>query len=332
MKLLLTGGAGFIGSHMALYLKERGHEVVVFDNLSHGHSDAVLDGTLVAGDLSDTATLDAVFRQNKFDGVVHFASYIEVGESVNNPLKYYENNVGNTLNLLKAMQAHGVRRFIFSSSAAVYGEPQYVPIDEKHAKAPLNPYGRSKWMVEQFLEDFDHAYGLASIALRYFNAAGADPAGRLGERHDPESHLIPLVLKVAAGVLPSIKIFGQDYDTHDGTCIRDYIHVNDLCEAHLLALQNLMDGGTSDAFNLGNGNGFSVQEVIDTARKVTGREIPAIVAPRRQGDPARLIADSTRAIKELGWHPRFAALEQIIGDAWNWESRKLLSSIKKKIA
>ena len=321
MNLLITGGAGYIGSHMTQYLLELGHEVTVFDNLSHGYREAVLGGRLIVGDLKDEATLDALFKQNKFDGVMHFASYIEVGESVMNPQKYYENNVSNTLNLLRAMHAHQVRRFIFSSSAAVYGEPEYVPIDEQHPKAPLNPYGRSKWMVEQFLEDFDRAHELRSISLRYFNAAGADPQGRLGERHVPESHLIPLVLKAAMGVLPSIKIFGRDYDTPDGTCIRDYIHVRDLCDAHLLALQNLMEGGKSDVFNLGNGNGFSVQEVIDMARKVTGKKISAVDAPRRPGDPARLIADSTRAMDKLRWQPKFASLEQIIGDAWRWETR-----------
>lgn len=321
MNLLITGGAGYIGSHMTKYLLELGHEVTVFDNLSHGYRDAILGGNLIVGDLQDEATLDALFKQNKFDGVMHFASFIEVGESVMNPQKYYENNVNNTLNLLKAMRSHQVRRFIFSSSAAVYGEPDYVPIDEKHPKAPLNPYGRSKWMVEQFLEDFDRAYQLRSISLRYFNAAGADPEGRLGERHEPESHLIPLVLKAATGTLPSIKIFGRDYDTPDGTCIRDYIHVRDLCDAHLLALNNLMAGGKSDVFNLGNGNGFSVQEVIDTARKVTGKNIVSEDAPRRPGDPARLIADSARAIRELHWRPKFANLEQIIADAWRWESR-----------
>ncbi len=322
MNLLITGGAGYIGSHMSQYLLELGHKVTVFDNLSHGNRDAVLGGTLIVGDLNDVTALNKLFGQSTFDGVMHFASYIEVGESVSNPQKYYENNVGNTLNLLKVMHAHHVHRFIFSSSAAVYGEPEYVPIDEAHPKAPLNPYGRSKWMVEQFLEDFDQAYGLRSISLRYFNAAGADPEGRLGERHQPESHLIPLVLKAATGVLPSIKIFGRDYDTPDGTCIRDYIHVRDLCDAHLLALQNLMEGGKSNVFNLGNGNGFSVQEVIDTARKVTGKRITAEDAPRRQGDPARLIADSTRAINELHWQPKFADLEQIIGDAWRWEHKR----------
>ena len=321
MNLLITGGAGYIGSHMTQYLLKLGHEVTVFDNLSHGYRDAVPAGRLIVGDLQDGATLDALFKQGRFDGVMHFASFIEVGESVLNPQKYYENNVSNTLNLLKVMHVHQVQRFIFSSSAAVYGEPEYVPIDEQHPKAPLNPYGRSKWIVEQCLEDFDRAHQLRSISLRYFNAAGADPEGRLGERHEPESHLIPLVLKAATGALPSIKIFGRDYDTPDGTCIRDYIHVRDLCDAHLLALQNLMEGGKSDVFNLGNGNGFSVQEVIDTARKVTGKEISAVDAPRRPGDPARLIADSTRAFNELHWQPKFASLEQIIGDAWRWETR-----------
>lgn len=322
MNLLVTGGAGYIGSHMTLYLLDLGHQVTVFDNLSHGYRDAVSGAKLVVGDLQDRGLLDTLFKANEFDGVMHFASFIEVAESIVNPQKYYGNNVSNTLNLLEAMNRHKVRRLIFSSSAAVYGEPEYVPIDEKHPKSPLNPYGRSKWMVEQFLHDFDRACQLRSISLRYFNAAGADTKGKLGERHQPESHLIPLVLKTAAGTLPSIKVFGRDYETPDGTCIRDYIHVQDLCEAHLLALNSLMAGGPSDVFNLGNGNGFSVQQVIDTARTVTGQEIVTIDAPRRPGDPARLIADSTRAIKELGWRPKFADLKRIIADAWRWETGK----------
>lgn len=323
MKLLITGGAGYIGSHMSQYLHELGHEVTIFDNLSQGYRDAVLGATLVVGDLSDVRTLTDLFTLHAFDGVMHFASSIEVGESTKNPQKYYENNVNNTLTLLKVMRAHEVHRFIFSSSAAVYGEPQYVPIDEAHPKNPLNPYGQSKWIVEQFLQNFDHEYGLRSISLRYFNAAGADPSGRLGERHHPETHLIPLVLKAASGALPSIKIFGRDYDTPDGTCIRDYIHVTDLCDAHLLALQNLMDGGKSDVFNLGNGNGFSVQEVVDMAHAVTGKIITAKDVARRAGDPARLIADSSRAISELKWRPKHSDLSKIINDAWHWETRPL---------
>jgi len=242
-----------------------------------------------------------------------------VGESVIQPARYYENNVTNTLNLLNAMIEHQVKRFIFSSTAAVYGEPQYLPIDEAHHKLPINPYGRTKWMVEQILEDYDRAYGLKSIALRYFNAAGADPDGELGERHEPETHLIPLVLRAASGRSPHICVYGRDYDTPDGTCIRDYIHVTDLCEAHWLALNKLLNDGNSAAYNLGNGQGFSVQEVIDVARKVTGRGIAVKDGARRDGDPARLVADSTSARMSLGWQPARFELTNIIEDAWKWE-------------
>ena len=318
MKLLVVGGAGYIGSHMVKLLHESGHQVTVLDNLSQGYRDAVLGAELVVGDLNDVAMLKTVFQAARFDGVMHFASFIQVGESVRKPHKYYENNVNNTLNLLNVMREHDVKRFIFSSSAAIYGEPQYVPIDEAHPKVPLNPYGRSKWMVEQILEDYSRAYQIQSVSLRYFNAAGADPAGQLGERHEPETHLIPLVLRAVGG--SPVQVFGRDYDTPDGTCLRDYIHVQDLCDAHLLALQYLLDGGDTGAFNLGNGDGYSVQEVIDTARSVTGKAILTQDAPRRPGDPARLVADATRAKKELGWRPRYAELKKIIGDAWRWEN------------
>ncbi|MGI9305440.1 MAG: UDP-glucose 4-epimerase GalE, partial [Gammaproteobacteria bacterium] len=235
--------------------------------------------------------------------------------------KYYRNNVVTTQILLDAMLRHGVRVFIFSSTAAIFGEPQYTPMDEAHPKNPINPYGRSKWMVEQILEDYDRAYGLKAAALRYFNAAGADPAGRLGERHDPETHLIPLVLQAASGKRESITIFGVDYDTPDGTCVRDYVHVNDLCDAHLQALERLLDGGGSARYNLGNGAGFSVRQVIDAAAKVVGHEIPVVQGERRAGDPARLVADSTRCKSELQWRPRYADLETIISHAWRWEQR-----------
>ena len=252
---------------------------------------------------------------------MHFASFIQVGESVREPAKYYANNVTNTLNLLDAMLAQGVTKFIFSSSAAVYGEPISVPIDEQHPKQPLNPYGRTKWIIEQVLQDYDRAYGLRSISLRYFNAAGADPDGKLGERHEPETHLIPLVLQAASGRRKNIQVFGRDYDTPDGTCIRDYVHVTDLCAAHLLALNRLLDGETSAAYNLGNGNGFSVQQVIDAAHRVTGRDIPVEYAPRREGDPARLVADSTAARRALGWNPQLAELDTLIRHAWQWECK-----------
>jgi UDP-glucose 4-epimerase len=316
-----VGGAGYIGSHMVKHLLRQGCHVVTYDNLSTGYRDAVLGGEFVLGDLADKAALETLFSTHRFDGVMHFASYMQVGESVIQPARYYENNVTNTLNLLNAMVQHNVERFIFSSSAAVYGEPQYVPIDEAHPKVPINPYGRSKWMVEQILEDYDRAYGLKSIALRYFNAAGADPDGQLGERHDPETHLIPLVLQAASGRRPHISVYGSDYDTPDGTCIRDYIHVADLCEAHWLALQKLLSGSDSGAYNLGNGQGFSVQQVIDTAQAVTGRAIKIANAPRREGDPARLVADSTSARIALNWQPARFALKMIIEDAWRWEEK-----------
>jgi UDP-glucose 4-epimerase len=295
--------------------------VTKLDNLSAGYRDAVLCGELVQGDMADKALLNLVFAKGQFDAVMHFASFIQVGESVVQPAKYYANNVVNTLQLLDVMLAHGVKQFIFSSTAATFGEPQYVPIDEAHPQHPINPYGRSKLMVEQALADYDTAYGLKSVCLRYFNAAGADPEGQLGERHEPETHLVPLVLQAASGRRAHILVFGRHYDTPDGTCIRDYIHIVDLCEAHWLALQHLAQGGASEAFNLGNGQGFSVQEVIDTARQVTGRAIAVQEGPRRAGDPARLVADATRARQVLGWQPQFADLATIIAHAWQWETR-----------
>jgi UDP-glucose 4-epimerase len=321
MKVLVVGGAGYIGSHMVKMLLSKGHDVVTFDNLSGGYRDAVLGGEFVLGDLADQAAVDAVFTKYKPQAVMHFASFIQVGESVRRPDMYYRNNFSNTLNLLDAMVAHGVKYFIFSSTAAVFGEPDYVPIDEVHPNRPVNPYGRSKWMVEQILADYDHAFGLKSVCLRYFNAAGADPEGQLGERHDPETHLVPLILQAASGRRSEIHVFGRNYDTPDGTCIRDYIHIVDLCSAHLLALRYLADGGTSERFNLGNGEGFSVQQVIDTVEKVTGRKVKVLDGPRRDGDPARLVADSTRARSQLGWEPVFADLESIVQHAWAWERR-----------
>ncbi len=320
-KILVVGGAGYIGSHMVKMLLSSGYEVVTFDNLENGFRDAVLGGEFVHADLADREALAEVFSTHDFSAVMHFASHIQVGESMQNPGKYYQNNVANTLNLLDAMVAAGVDAFIFSSTAAIFGEPEYIPIDEKHPKNPINPYGLSKWMIEQILMDFDKAHGLKSCCLRYFNAAGADPEGELGERHDPETHLIPLVLQAASGRREHITVFGKDYDTPDGTCIRDYIHITDLCQAHLLALEKLMAGADSMAYNLGNGQGFSVQEVIDAARKVTGRQIPVIESERREGDPARLVADATMARQQLGWQPQYAELETIIEHAWHWEQR-----------
>ena len=320
MTVLVVGGAGYIGSHMVAYLLGKGHQVVTLDNLSTGFREAVSGGVFVLGDLSDRPLLDRTFREHAIEGVMHFASSIQVGESVENPALYYRNNIANTLNLLDAMIAHDVRHFIFSSSAAVFGEPEEVPIPESHPKLPVNPYGRTKWMVEQILADYDRAYDLKSVCLRYFNAAGADPSGRIGERHEPETHLIPLVLQAASGRRKQISVYGRDYDTPDGTCIRDYVHVTDLCQAHFSAMQIIAaEGGQSAAYNLGNGLGFSVQEVIDTAAQVTGREIRVTDAPRRPGDPARLVADSRAAREALNWNPQYASLETIIEHAWAWE-------------
>jgi UDP-glucose 4-epimerase len=321
MKFLVVGGAGYIGSHMVKMLGQRGCSVTTLDDLSSGHRDAVLCGDFVQSDMADRSVLDAVLSRG-FDAVMHFASFIQVGESVQQPAKYYQNNVVNTLGLLDAMRAYGVSRFIFSSTAATFGEPKYSPIDEQHPQQPINPYGRTKLMVEQALADYDRAYGLKSVCLRYFNAAGADPEGQLGERHEPETHLIPLVLQAASGRRPHIGVFGRDYDTPDGTCIRDYIHIEDLCSAHWLALQSLMGGAGSQAYNLGNGHGFSVQEVIDTAERVTGRKVPVVNEPRRAGDPARLVADASLVRHQLGWRPKFADLDTIVAHAWAWETRK----------
>jgi UDP-glucose 4-epimerase len=320
-RILVVGGAGYIGSNMVKMLGEFGCAVTTLDDLSSGHRDAVLTGDFVQGNFGDRAVLDVVVARG-FDAVMHFASFIQVAESVQHPDKYYQNNFVNTLNLLDAMREHGIKRFIFSSTAATFGEPRYTPIDERHSQQPINPYGRTKLMVEQLLADYDKAYGMKSVCLRYFNAAGADPEGQLGERHDPETHLIPLVLQAASGRRPYISVFGRDYDTPDGTCIRDYVHIQDLCSAHWLALQSLMRGADSKAYNLGNGNGFSVQEVIDTAERVTGRKIPVVDGPRRDGDPARLVADSRLAREKLGWQPQHADLVTIIEHAWKWETRR----------
>jgi UDP-glucose 4-epimerase len=324
--ILVVGGAGYIGSHMVKRLAGAGFEPVVLDNLSGGQRWAVRAGRLVVSDMGDAGALDALMHAFPFEAVMHFASYIQVGESVEQPAKYYQNNVGNTIRLLDAMVRHRIGKFIFSSSAAIFGEPQYVPIDENHPKAPINPYGRSKWMVEQILADFDAAYGLRSSCLRYFNAAGADPDGELGECHVPETHLIPLVLQVASGRRAAITIYGKDYPTPDGTCIRDYIHVNDLCDAHLLALQALLNDGPSTRYNLGNGAGYSILEVIAAAERVTGTPIARQYGPRRAGDPPSLVADSALAKAQLGWRPQFAAIDTIIHHAWRWEQKHFLGT------
>ena len=319
MKILVVGGAGYIGSHMVKMLSKAGHHVVTLDNLSTGYRDAVKYGEFVEGDIADSYILDQVFSSTTFDGVMHFASYIEVGESVVNPGKYFRNNFSNTLNLLDAMVRHAVKHFIFSSTAAIFGEPEYVPIDESHPKKPINPYGLSKLMVEQALESYEIAHGLQSVCLRYFNAAGADIDGELGERHVPETHLIPLILQAASGRRESISVFGNDYPTTDGSCVRDYIHIVDLCSAHLLALTKLVKGSGSKRYNLGNGNGFSVIQVIDVVKQVSAKNFKIVEADRRAGDPATLVADSALAQSELGWTPIYDDLAVIVEHAWKWE-------------
>jgi UDP-glucose 4-epimerase len=323
MKILVVGGAGYIGSHMVKQLAQSGNDVLTLDNLSYGYRDAVKYGEFIEGDLGDRIVLDSIFKAGDIDAVMHFAGFIQVGESVIKPAMYYHNNVVNTFTLLDAMLHHEVKNFIFSSTAAIFGEPDYTPIDEKHNKQPINPYGHSKLMIEQVLEDYDTAYGLRSTCLRYFNAAGADPDGELGERHVPETHLIPLILQAASGRRQDIKVFGDDYPTDDGTCIRDYIHINDLCEAHSLALQQMIKRDQSARYNLGNGTGFSVKQVIDIAREVSGKDFKVTTEPRRAGDPAVLVADATLAKKELNWQPKFAELKDIVQTAWRWETEFL---------
>ncbi len=321
MNILVVGGAGYIGSHMVKRLLQDGHEVIVVDNLSTGYQDAVLAKSFYQVDIANQFEITQVFNDHAIDAVFHFASYIQVGESVTAPAKYYENNVSATLTLLKAMVEADVKKFVFSSTAAVFGNPEYSPIDEAHPKHPINPYGHSKLMVEQILQDFDRAYGLKSVCLRYFNAAGADPEGLLGERHEPETHLIPLVLQAASGRRDAISVFGQDYETHDGTCVRDYIHIVDLAEAHLKAVDYLNAGNPSRAFNLGNGNGFSVKEIIQAAEEVTGKKIPVKFSERREGDPATLVADASAAKEILGWKPQCSDVKTIIEHAWAWEQK-----------
>ena len=318
MDILLCGGAGYIGSHMLKWLALRGYRVTGLDNLSTGHREAVQWGELVEADLLDPASLERVFAGRRFDAVMHFCARSLVGESVAQPYDYYANNVSGTLNLLQAMQRHGVAKLVFSSTAAVFGNPVSARIDEVHPKAPINPYGASKLMVERMLQDAASAYGLRSVALRYFNAAGASPEGDIGESHQPETHLIPNALRAALGTGPALKLFGDDYPTPDGTCVRDYVHVDDLAQAHERALAYMQAHEGAHAFNLGNGQGFSVREVIEAASRVAGRAVPFEVAPRRDGDPATLVASSERARAELGWSPAHASLDEIIGTAWRW--------------
>lgn len=323
--ILVTGGAGYIGSHAVLALKEKGYDVVILDNLVYGHRDVVennLKVELIVGDTNDRALLDQVFNTREIAAVMHFAAYAYVGESVENPAKYYHNNVVGTLTLVEAMEKAGIDKFVFSSTCATYGVPETVPIPETHPQTPINPYGASKLMVERILKDFDTAYNFKSVIFRYFNAAGADPEGRTGEDHNPETHLIPLILLTALGKRNAIKILGTDYPTRDGTCIRDYIHVTDLAQAHVLGLEYLLNGGDSEIFNLGNGNGFTVREMIATAKEVTGKDFPVEEAARRPGDPPMLVGSGEKAQKVLGWQPEYADLSQIVRHAWQWHQNR----------
>ncbi|GLI04994.1 UDP-glucose 4-epimerase GalE [Paenibacillus tyrfis] len=318
MAIMVTGGAGYIGSHTVAELLAKGEEVVVVDNLQQGHREAVLGGKLYVGDIRDADFLDTVFRENEIDAVIHFAASSLVGESMQLPGKYYHNNVYGTLCLLEKMNEYGVKKIVFSSTAATYGEPENVPILETDRTLPTNAYGETKLAMEKMMRWFDTAHGIKYVSLRYFNAAGAHESGRIGEDHSPETHLVPIILQVALGKRAHISIFGDDYATPDGTCIRDYIHVTDLADAHILAVEKLRAGGDSSVYNLGNGKGFSVKEVIDIAREVTGHAIPAVVEARRAGDPAVLVASSERGRTELGWQPKRDSLKQIIASAWAW--------------
>lgn len=319
MKILVLGGAGYIGSHTVSELVDAGEEVVIVDNLETGHIEAVNQkAVFYQGDIRNRDFVDSVFEKENIEGVIHFAANSLVGESMTDPLKYYDNNLNGTKVLLQSMVAHGVDKIVFSSTAATYGEPESIPILETDRTEPTNPYGETKLSMEKMMKWTGVAHGLRYVALRYFNACGAHVDGQIGEAHSPESHLIPLILQVPNGQREAISIYGDDYDTKDGTCVRDYIHVTDLAQAHILAMKYLMDGGESDVFNLGNGVGFTVKEVIETARKVTGHPIPAVVAPRRGGDPAKLIASSEKAKSVLGWKPEHADLEEIIATAWKW--------------
>ncbi len=319
--ILIVGGAGYIGSHLNKEISKRGYKTGVLDNLSYGHKDFVKWGIFEQGDLGNIDDIRRIFSKYPVEAVMHFAAFTYVEESVEDPQKYYLNNVKNTLNLLQVMLEENVKQFIFSSTCATYGNPVEIPITENHPQDPINPYGRGKYIIEQVLKDYSDAYGLKYVSLRYFNAAGADPEGEIGELHDPETHLIPLILDVAAGKRNDIKIFGTDYNTPDGTCIRDYIHVTDLADAHILALEYLQNGGKSDFFNLGNGNGFSVKEVIETAREITGKNIKAVEAERRAGDPPILIGSSHKAKEVLKWKPQYADLKNIIETAWKWHKK-----------
>ena len=315
--ILVTGGAGYIGSHVVKELLRHGHHPIVYDNLQTGHRQAIKKTLLIEGDLSNPEKLRETFQSHSIDAVMHFAADSLVGESVENPLKYFNNNVKNSLKLIEIIEKFGINKFVFSSSASVYGEPKEIPIPEEHTCAPANPYGETKWIFERVLQNFHETRKLNFISLRYFNAAGADPEGELGEDHSPETHLIPIVIKAALDG-NSVPVYGTDYETPDGTCIRDYIHVVDLANAHILALQKLENDDMSGIYNLGNGKGYSVKEVIETVKGVTGRKVATVESPRRLGDPARLVASSKRMSEELGWAPKYPELETIVRTAWEW--------------
>lgn len=327
--ILVTGGAGYIGSHTVKYLLKQSYNVVVVDNLVYGHKEAVLTPNFEQIDLADKPALDKVFKKYKIDAVIHFAAYTYVGESVANPQKYYWNNVVNTLNLLDTMLENNVKVIVFSSTCATYGNPQYTPMDEKHQQSPINPYGKTKFMMEQIMEDYENAYGLKYAALRYFNAAGADSEGGLGELHNPETHLIPLVLQAIKGERENITVFGTDYDTPDGTCIRDYIHIEDLADAHLKALEKIFETQQSYKLNLGTGIGTSVKEIIAAAEEITGKKVPVIYGKRRPGDPPRLFASNETAKKTLNWNPKYTNVKDIIKTAWAWEQSKIFETVSK---
>ncbi len=319
--ILVTGGAGYIGSHCCKELARRGYLPITIDNLAYGHAESVKWGPFYKGDIADEMLLDRIFSENDIRAVIHFAAYAYVGESVQDPRKYYANNLQSTITLLDKVLKHAVSCFIFSSTCATYGMPQKIPIDEDHPRAPINPYGRSKLMIEQILVDYSKAYDLRFTSLRYFNAAGADPEGEIGEDHTPETHLIPLVLDVAKGRREKLDVFGNDYDTEDGSCVRDYIHVTDLADAHVKALEKLLAGAASDFINLGTGDGYSVLQVIERAAAITGSKIPFRIVGRRPGDPAVLIASNTKASAALGWEPTRSALTTVIQTAWSWHRR-----------
>lgn len=322
MSVLVCGGAGYIGSHVNKELNRQGYDTIVFDNLVYGHREAVKWGVFVKGDLKNIEEIENIFSKYQIDAVVHLAAYAYVGESVENPEKYYYNNVVNTLNLLQVMLKHDCKKIIFSSTCATYGEPERVPITEDMPQNPINPYGATKLMIERVFRDYEKAYGLQFVVLRYFNAAGADPEGEIGESHDPEPHIIPLVLDAASGEREDIKVFGSDYDTEDGSCIRDYIHVSDLAKAHLLALKYLDNNGTPDFFNLGNEKGTSVFEIIESAKRVTGNDFNVVLTARRPGDPAMLVGSSKKAKAILGWKPDFDNIDTIVAHAWSWKEHK----------